>query len=99
MRFWFLDYYEDFQLPSTEQYTRVQEWIDACVEHPAAQQVTKEEIIKLYYDYSKGAGNGGLLPNRKSSSFVFEPDWRSRPWPPKDKYKHSASDEELGLLM
>lgn len=99
MRFWFLEYYEDFQLPNTKQYVRVQEWIDACVEHPVAQQVTKEEIIKLYYDYSKGAGNGALLSNRKRSSFVFEPDWRTRPWPPKDKYKHSASDEELGLLM
>ena len=99
MRFCFLEYYEDFQLPNTKQYARVQEWIDACVEHPAAQQVTKEEIIKLYYDYSKGAGNGGLLSNRKHSSFVFEPDWHTRPWPSKDKYKHSASDEELGLLI
>ena len=98
MRFWFLEYYEDFQLPNTKQYARVQEWIDACVEHPAVQQVTKEEIVKLYYDYSKGAGNGGLLPNRQRSSFVFEPDWHTRPWPPKEKYKHSASDEELGLL-
>ena len=97
MRFWFLEYYEDFQLPNTKQYARVQEWMDACVEHPAAQQVTKEEIIKLYYDYSKGAGNGALLPNRKKSSFVFEPDWRSRPWPPKDKYGYSATDKELGL--
>ena len=99
MRFWFLEYYEGFQLPNTKQYARVQEWIDACVEHPVAQQVTKEEIVKLYYDYSKGAGNGGLLSNRKQSSFVFEPSWRTRPWPPKDKYKHSASDEELGLLL
>ena len=98
MRFWFLEYYEDFQLPNEKQYARVREWIEACVEHPAAQQVTKEEIIKLYYDYSKGAGNGALLPNRKRSSFVFEPDWSARPWPPKDKYKHSATDDELGLL-
>lgn len=99
MRFWFLEYYEDFQLPNTKQYARVQEWIDACIGHPAAQQVTKEEIIKLYYDYSKGAGNGTLLPNRKFSSFIFESDWHARPWPPKDKYHYSASDEELGLLF
>ena len=97
MRFWFLEYYEDFQLPDTKHYQRVREWIDACIEHPAAQQVTKEEIIKLYYDYSKGAGNGALLPNRKRSSFVFEPDWSTRPWPSKNKYQHSATDEELGL--
>jgi len=23
--------------------------------------------------------------------------WRVRPWPPQDKYGHSATDEELGL--
>lgn len=97
MRFWFLEYYEDFALPADSRYARVRAWHDACVAHPAAQQVTKEEIIKFYYDYSKGAGNGSLLPGRKRSSFAFEPDWRTRPWPPKDKYGYSATDEELGL--
>ncbi len=97
MRFWFLEYYEDFQLPDDDRYARVRKWRDACRAHPAAQQVSREEIVKLYYDYSKGAGNGALLPNRQRSSFVFEPDWRSRPWPPKDKYGHSATDGELGL--
>jgi glutathione S-transferase len=29
---------------------------------------------------------------------VFEPDWRERPWPPKDKYDRIASDAELGLV-
>jgi glutathione S-transferase len=97
MRFWFLEYYEDFQLPEGAQYARVRKWRDACLAHPAAQQVSREEIVKLYYDYAKGAGNGALLPGRRRSSFVFEPDWRSRPWPPRSKYDHSATDEELGL--
>jgi glutathione S-transferase len=97
MRFWFLEYYEDFQLPEEAQYARVRKWRDACLAHPAAQQVCREEIVKLYYDYAKGAGNGALLPGRRRSSFVFEPDWRSRPWPPRSKYDHSATDEELGL--
>lgn len=97
MRFWFLEYYEDFQLPAEERYARVREWRDACIAHPAAQQVTKEEVVKLYYDYAKGAGNAGLLPGRKRSSLALEPDWRVRPWPPKNKYEHSATDEELGL--
>jgi len=96
-RFWFLEYYEDFELPNEPRYERVRTWVKACVTHPAAQQVTREQIIKLYYDYSKGAGNGALLPGRSKSSLVFEPDWRVRPWPPKDKYGHSASDAELGL--
>jgi glutathione S-transferase len=97
MRFWFLEYYEDFALPEEPRFARVRRWIDACLAHPAAQQVTKEEIVKLYYDYAKGAGNGALLPGRTKSSFTFEPPWRSRPWPPRDKYGVSATDAELGL--
>lgn len=97
MRFWFLEYYENFELPDGPQYARVRRWRDACLAHPAAQQVSREEIVKLYYDYAKGAGNGALLPGRRKPSFVFEPHWRARPWPPRDKYGHSASDEELGL--
>jgi glutathione S-transferase len=96
-RFWFLEYYENFELPDEPRYARVREWVDACMAHPAAQQVTKEEVIKLYYDYSKGAGNGALLPDRRLSSFSFEPDWRFRPWPPRTKYEHGATDVELGL--
>lgn len=97
MRFWFLEYYEDFDLPDAPAYERVRAWRAACLAHPAAQQVTKEQIVKLYYDYAQGAGNGALLPGRRRSSFVFEPDWRQRPWPPRDKFGHSATDAELGL--
>ncbi len=97
MRFWFLEYYEEFQLPEGNQFARVREWRDASISHPAAQQVTKDQIVKLYYDYAKGAGNGALLQGRRRSSFAFEPDWRARPWPPKNKYEHSATDVELGL--
>jgi glutathione S-transferase len=97
MRFWFLEYYENFELPLEDQFARVRKWRDACISDPAAQQVTREEIVKLYYDYAKGVGNGALLPGRKRSSFTFEPEWRARPWPPKDKYGHSATDSELGL--
>lgn len=97
-RFWFLEYYEDFQLPEEDGYARVRKWRDACISHPLAQQVSKEQIVKRYYDYAKGAGNGALLPGRSRSSFVFEPSWRNRPWPPRNKYEHSATDEELGLL-
>lgn len=98
MRFWFLEYYEDFDLPDEERYARVRKWRDACLAHPAAQQVTKEEIVKVYYDYAKGAGNGALLPDREHSSFVLDPDWTGRPWPPRDKYGHDATDQELGLV-
>jgi glutathione S-transferase len=96
-RFVFLEYYENFALPDEPRYARVRQWVEACLAHPAAQQVTKEEVVKLYYDYSKGAGNGTLLPGRTHSSMAFKPDWRDRPWPPKDKYEHSATDAELGL--
>jgi glutathione S-transferase len=97
-RFWFLEYYEGFDLPDTEAFARVRRWRDACLEHPAAQQVSREEIVKSYYDYAKGAGNGALLPGRRVSSFVFEPHWSRRPWPPANKYSHSATDAELGLI-
>jgi glutathione S-transferase len=97
MRFWFLEYYEGFELPDTPRYARVRRWRDACLAHPAAQQVTREEIVKLYYDYAHGAGNGALLPGRQQSSFAFDPHWSLRPWPPREKYGSHATDAELGL--
>jgi glutathione S-transferase len=96
MRFWFLDYYEDFDVAELGS-ERVRRWRDACLTHPAAQQVCKEEIVKLYYDYAIGAGNGALLPGRKVSSFAFEPRWQDRPWPPREKYGLAVTDSELGL--
>ena len=98
MRFWFLEYYEGFALPEVPEYARVARWKAACLAHPAAQQVTREQIVKLYYDYAVGAGNGALPEGRARSSFVFEPDWRARPMPPADKYDRIASDAELGLI-
>lgn len=97
MRFWFLDYYEGFDLPG-DGFARVRRWREACLAHPAAQQVSREEIVKLYYDYAQGAGNGALPEGRAVSSFAFEPGWRDRPMPPAEKYTGSASDAELGLV-
>jgi glutathione S-transferase len=97
-RFWFLDYYEGFQLPDGEDYDRVRQWREACMAHPATDQVSEEEIVKLYYDYALGAGNGALVDGRTVSSFSFDPDWRDRPWPPRDKYAGTASDKALGLV-
>jgi glutathione S-transferase len=65
--------------------------------HPATEQVRQEEIVKLYYDYALGAGNGALVDGRNISSFVFDPHWRDRPMPPREKYAGSASDADLGL--
>ena len=96
MRFWFVEYYEGFTLPAS--LARVARWQEACRTHPATQQVTREEIVKVYYDYAKGAGNGALLAGRTRSSFAFEPSWRDRPWPPADKFGTSATDAELGLV-
>ena len=98
MRFWFLDYYEGFTLPEGPDYARVARWRAACLAHPAAQQVSFERIVKLYYDYAVGSGNGALPEGRSRSSFVFTPDWPGRPMPPKDKYDRIASDGELGLV-
>ena len=95
MRFWFNDYYEGFEIP--QELARVRRWVAACLACPAAQQTTREEIVKLYYDYAQGKGNGALPPGRSVSSFTFEPDWRQRPWPPRGKWS-SATDAELGLV-
>lgn len=97
-RFWFLDYYENFDLPVGPEYARVKKWRAACMAHEATDQVTEEEIVKLYYDYALGAGNGALVEGRTVSSFAFKPDWQSRPMPPRDKYGVSASDVDLGLI-
>lgn len=96
-RFWFLDYYEGFELPAGPDYARVKKWRAACMAHEATDQVTEEEIVKLYYDYALGAGNGALVEGRSVSSIAFEPDWKSRPMPPRDKYGPPATDVDLGL--
>ncbi len=98
MRFWFLDYYEAFELPEDGRFDRVAKWREACLKHSAAQQVTKREIVTVYYDYAVGLGNGALPEGREVSSFAFEPAWDTRPLPPKDKYERVATDEELGLI-
>jgi len=97
MRFWFLEYYEGFDLP-VEGFERARRWRDACLQHPAAQQVTREEVVKVYLDYALGVGNGALPEGRTRSSFAFEPGWRERPWPPRDKWGRRATDAELGLV-
>jgi glutathione S-transferase len=97
MRFRFLDYYEGFDLPA-EGYERARRWRDACLAHPAAQQVTAEEVVRVYHDYALGVGNGAVPEGRTRSSFAWEPGWRDRPWPPRDKWGPRASDAELGLV-
>lgn len=97
-RFQFVEYYEGFELPREARFDRVRRWVEASLGHPAAQQVTREETVKLYYDYALGAGNGALVEGRMRSSFVFEPHWSKRPYPPRDKYGPHATDAELGLV-
>lgn len=97
-RFWFLAYYKEFDLHDDPAFDRVRRWRDACLAQPEAQQVSYDEIVKLYYDHAVGLGNGALAEGRQRSSFVFGPHWRDRPMPPRDKYDRIASDEELGLI-
>jgi glutathione S-transferase len=95
-RLWFLEYYEGYEIPS--QLKRVQRWREASLAHPAAQHRSFEELMKLYYDYSQGGGNGRIPEGRSISSFTLEPHWSKRPMPPRDKWGHAASDAELGLV-
>ncbi|MEX2524645.1 MAG: glutathione S-transferase family protein [Gammaproteobacteria bacterium] len=95
-RLWFLEYYEDYAVPGNLK--RVRRWREACIAHPAAQGRGYEELIKLYYDYSRGGGNGRIPEGRTVSSFTLDPHWSQRPMPPRDKWGHAATDEELGLM-
>ena len=96
MRFWFLDNYEDFELPDEARYARVRRWRDACLAHPAAKQVTREQIVKLYYDYTQGAGTAHCCRdarNRRSSSSPIGAAGPGR----RRKYALAATDAQLGL--
>jgi len=95
-RLWFIEYYEGYEIPAA--LTRVRTWRDACVAHSAAHHHSHEELIKLYYDYSQGGGNGRIPEGRNISSFTLEPNWKSRPMPPRDKWGQPATDAELGLI-
>ncbi len=96
-RLWFLEYYEDYRIP--QHLTRLLAWRAACLDHPVAQRHHgHEELMKLYYDYSQGGGNGRIPEGRTISSFTLEPRWQDRPMPPRDKWGHAATDAELGLL-
>jgi len=93
----FLEYYEDYQVPA--HLKRVRRWMEACLAHPLAQRHHgHEELMKLYYDYSQGGGNGRLPEGRSISSFTLEPHWSKRPMPPRDKWGTPATDEQLGLI-
>jgi len=96
-RLWFLEYYENYLIP--EALARVRRWRDACIAHPAAQRHGFEELMKLYYDYSQGGGNGRIPEGRRVSSFALEPNWRTRPMPPRGKWGGAASDQQLGLVL
>ena len=96
-RLWFIEYYEDYAVP--QNLKRVLAWREACLDHPASKLRSWEEIITLYYDYSQGGGNGRIPEGREISSFTLEPHWSKRPLPPKDKWGHAATDEELGLVL
>jgi glutathione S-transferase len=95
-RLWFLEYYENYVIP--ERFARVRAWREACLSNPAAQTRSYQEIIKYYYDYSRGVGGGRLVEGRQVSSFALEPHWSTRPMPPRDKWGPAATDRELGLL-
>jgi hypothetical protein len=72
---WFLEDYEQFELPAEPGFERVRRWQDACRAHAWAQPEGRSRFVVR-----------------------VEPSWRARLWPPRDKYDHSASDAELGLV-
>lgn len=75
---------------------------DACLallRDPALSEVSEARVVKAYYDYAVGSGNGKLPAGRTRSSFSVEPDYDARPLPPKDKWHVAAlTDQQLGLV-
>jgi len=95
-RLYFLEYYENYAIDPALQ--RVVAWRAACLAHPACQAHGREEIIKLYHDYSRGFGGGRIPDNRKISSYTIDPHWSQRPMPPRDKWAETVTDADLGLI-
>ena len=60
-------------------------------QEPDQRDAHAEKLLTIYRDIDSFEG-------RTVSSFAFLPHWRDRPWPPRDKYSGSASDERLGLV-
>lgn len=79
------EYYLGFELPDTDEYARVRRWRDACVdnEHLQATSMSDEDFIKLYFDYSRGFGNGAVPEGQAYSSFDTDVPLEGRPMPPK----------------
>lgn len=87
MRYCLNDYYRAFRLPDEKAFARVRRFRDALLEHPVvkATGMSDEDFIKLYYDYSRGFGNGAVPPGSTHSSFDLGVPLRDRPMPPRSE--------------
>jgi hypothetical protein len=96
MRFWF-SILRGLRHPQGRCFARVRRWRDACLAHLAAQQVSHDEIVKLYYDYAVGAGNGAL-PEGGPLQLVSIRPARPPHAAPRDKYDRIATDADSACL-
>jgi glutathione S-transferase len=99
-RFWFLEYYDNFTIPDTVEYARINAFRSACLEENVAKHFSFDDIAKIYYDYSRGVSNGSLVSGRTMASVTDVIPLASRPLPNPDKYSGvNATDAELGLVL
>jgi glutathione S-transferase len=66
-----VEYYRYFEVPLTQEYTRVLKWRDALLELPIVQSTghAHEKMVKLYADYARGYDNGKIPPGQEHSAF------------------------------
>lgn len=85
MRYCLNDYFRAFRLPDDDAYARVRRFRDALLEHPVVKEtgMPDEDFIKLYFDYSRGYGNGAVPQGSQYSSFDMSVPLASRPMPPR----------------
>lgn len=86
VRYCLNEYYRGFSLPEGAEYARVRRFRDALLAHPAVQTtgLPADDFIKLYYDYSRGYGNGSTASEDERSSLDMSVPLAERPMPPQN---------------
>lgn len=83
LRYCLNGWYRDFRLP--EELSRVRRWRDAILSHPLVLEtgLPEEDLIKVYFDYSRGYRSGKIPPGAACSSLDLSVPVDERPMPPR----------------
>jgi len=78
-------YYQDFKLPKADDYKRVSAWRERLLASDVVRGTaeSREDLIKMYEDYTIGYFNGAVPPGHERSSSDLSIPLSSRPLPPR----------------